>query len=384
MAETWRQLTAFGEPVKLTIISNRQPDPSDILIAGRDSRSRLLLPRAAGSGGPLARARQAWTVAANLDEEELLLSLLEVLDFDIGRDVGHLSDEARYAMAAAGLRSDEVALNAGIDWVARQVVAGRRRLQLSDIQDAVSTEDLLIEDTRLIVSVATLQQDRFASDAAHSIDWVDRFEGDDPSLKRHPEAPATWAELQHDIEAIPPHLAAGSRVTVTGSFRLAPAFAIGAALRMVKGFEVATVQRGILWRSDAASGPPVSLSEIEIEIGQGEDLAIAVEIATSMADDVLTYIRSQRLPVSRLVVLRPHDGPRNNIVDGPATACSYAEGIRDSARRAVKGHLRAHLFLATPMGIALLLGHRWNRVAPTVVYEDLAQLGYEAAFSVVA
>jgi hypothetical protein len=36
------------------------------------------------------------------------------------------------------------------------------------------------------------------------------------------------------------------------------------------------------------------------------------------------------------------------------------------------------------MGLALLLGHRWNRVAPTVVNEDLAQLGYEAAFTVVA
>jgi hypothetical protein len=36
------------------------------------------------------------------------------------------------------------------------------------------------------------------------------------------------------------------------------------------------------------------------------------------------------------------------------------------------------------MGLALLLGHRWNRIAPTVVYEDLAALGYEAAFRVSA
>jgi hypothetical protein len=35
-------------------------------------------------------------------------------------------------------------------------------------------------------------------------------------------------------------------------------------------------------------------------------------------------------------------------------------------------------------GLALLLGHRWNRIAPTVVYEDLAALGYEAAFTVSA
>lgn len=36
------------------------------------------------------------------------------------------------------------------------------------------------------------------------------------------------------------------------------------------------------------------------------------------------------------------------------------------------------------MGLALLLGHRWNRVAHTIVYEDLAALGYEAAFTVSA
>ena len=30
------------------------------------------------------------------------------------------------------------------------------------------------------------------------------------------------------------------------------------------------------------------------------------------------------------------------------------------------------------------LGHRWNRVAPTTVYEDLAALGYEAAFTISA
>ncbi|MER6718072.1 SAVED domain-containing protein [Streptomyces halstedii] len=43
------------------------------------------------------------------------------------------------------------------------------------------------------------------------------------------------------------------------------------------------------------------------------------------------------------------------------------------------------LFLACPMGLALLLGHRWNRLRPTVVYKDVgtAQV-YEPAFVVQA
>jgi hypothetical protein len=36
------------------------------------------------------------------------------------------------------------------------------------------------------------------------------------------------------------------------------------------------------------------------------------------------------------------------------------------------------------MGLALLLGHWWNRIVPTTLYEDLALLGYEAAFTVSA
>lgn len=37
------------------------------------------------------------------------------------------------------------------------------------------------------------------------------------------------------------------------------------------------------------------------------------------------------------------------------------------------------------MGLALLLGHRWNRLtASTIVYEELGADSYEAAFTVLA
>jgi hypothetical protein len=37
------------------------------------------------------------------------------------------------------------------------------------------------------------------------------------------------------------------------------------------------------------------------------------------------------------------------------------------------------------MGLSLLLGHRWNRVAPTVVYEETLEAAqYEPAFTVSA
>lgn len=75
----------------------------------------------------------------------------------------------------------------------------------------------------------TLTPDRLAAQAAYAIDWVDRFDGPDAYAKRRPRPPATWQQLQADIEDIPARLGAASHVAITGSLRLAPAFIVGAA-----------------------------------------------------------------------------------------------------------------------------------------------------------
>ena len=313
-----------------------------------------------------------------------LLDLLAVLDFDLARDRMHVEETVKLTMFAAGLRSDDLALAAGADWVAEQVVAGQRELRLDAIQHAVSSRELRSGPTRAIVSIATLTPDRLAAQAAYAIDWVDRFDGPDAYAKRRPKAPATWQQLQAEIEDIPARLGAATHVAITGSLRLAPAFTVGTALRMVTNTDIAVMQRGTPWASDAPYSTAITPTSTEYDIGQGQDAAIAIEVATTMAADVQAFLQDPYIPVGRLVVLRPPGGPRDNAVTGPEQACALAVGLRDAARRAAHGHPRVHLFLATPMGLALLLGHRWNRVAPTIVYEDLAALGYEAAFTISA
>jgi len=385
IAAAWRRLAATGEPVELAIITNRAPDPADPLVSLRDARTRLLLPKAA-VGGPRSdrgRARVAWAQAAGLTEEELL-DLLAVLDFDLARDRGHVEEMTRLTMLVTGLRGDADALAAGTDWIAEQVVAGRRLLDREMIENAVESRALRAGPARAVVSVATLSPDPLAAQARYALDWVDRFDGPDAYAKRRPKPPATWQHLQADVEAIPSHLGTACRVAVTGSLRQATAFTVGAALRMVTNTDVAVVQRGALWASDAPYPEPIEPSIADCHIGQGSDIAIAIQIATPIAGDVQEFLRDRQLPVDRLVLLGPPGGPRDNAVGSPEDACALAVGLRDAARRAVHGHPRVHLFLAGPMGLSLLLGHRWNRVAPTIVYEDLAALGYEAAFIVSA
>jgi hypothetical protein len=383
IADAWRTLAPPGVPLELAIGTNRAPDPTDPLFSVRDARTRRLLPKAA-LGGPRSdrgRARAAWAKEASLTETELL-DLLAVLDFDLARDCGHLEETARLTMLVAGLRGDAAALAAGADWVAEQVVAGRRILDRTMIEDAVQSRALCAGQARTVVSVATLTQDPLASQARHALDWVERFDGPDAYAKRRPRPPATWQQLQADIEAIPSHLGGASHIAITGSLRQATAFTVGAALRMVTNTEVAVVQRGALWASDANYPAPIEPGIAKHNLGQGSEIAIAIQIATPIASDVLEFLHDQHLPVDQLVLLSPPDGPNDNAVGSPQDACALTVGLRDAARRATHGHPRVHLFLAGPMGLSLLLGHRWNRVAPTIVYEDLAALGYEPAFAV--
>ena len=287
-------------------------------------------------------------------------------------------------MLVTGLRGDTQALAAGADWVAEQVVAGRRTLDRPMIENAVESRALQAGPARSVVSIATLKPDPIATQAQYALDWVDRFDGPDAYTKRRPKLPATWQQLQADIEAIPGHLGDATHVVVTGTLRQATAFAVAASLRMVTNMDIATVQRGAIWSSNVNYHTPIEPQVVEYEIGQGRDLAIAIQVATPIASDVRDFLRAQHLPVERLVVLTPATGARDNAVGSPEAACALAIGLRDVTRLTSRGHPRVHLFLAGPIGLALLLGHRWNRIAPTTVYEDLAALGYEPAFTISA
>lgn len=382
-AKSWAVLAAGGQPVDLAIVSNRLPDPSDLLLAGRDARTGLLMPRA-GAGGPKSArgaARAVWADAADLDDQGLQ-DLLSTLRFEYGHDLQRVMDTASLLMFVEGLRGDAPAVHAGAGWVARQVSDGHRRLDVPMVLAAVDELSLRSEPAWTPVSVATLKPDPLAADALWAVDWVDRFAGDNPSAKRRPLPPATWVGLQADLDYLPEAVAGHPRVAFTGSFRQATAFTAGAALRMVTGTDVAVVQRGQLWQSTTPYSAPVNPDVAVHQVGQGDEVAISVEVATSITEDVLAYITAEQLPVDRLVVLTPPGGPKDSSVPDASAANALAIGVRDQARKSTRGAERTHLFLAGPMGLALLLGHRWNRVtAATTVYEDLGGPGYEAAFT---
>jgi hypothetical protein len=326
------------------------------------------------------------TVTLEVNETGVLdrVTLRRTIPSAIDRQLAHDPQLFGNMVRAAGLRDDTEAAQAVQDWTAKQLAGGHDRFDRAMVERAVAELGLRDAAPRAVLSVATLKPDPMAVRADHALDWVDRFEGGSDYGKRRPLAPATWTELQADIEAIPQHLRTDrSEVLVTGSLRQATAFTVGAALRMVTGRDVAVNQRGQLWASNTPFDAPLAPVVHEHRVEAGDDVAVAIIVATAATDDVTAFVEAEKVPVGRLVTMCPPTGIRDNAIPDAGTAVAFAYGCRDAVRAASRGHRRVHLFLAGPMGLALLLGHRWNNVRPTVVYEDVrGPFLYERAFTV--
>jgi hypothetical protein len=171
-------------------------------------------------------------------------------------------------------------------------------------------------------------------------------------------------------------------VRLAGKMRLAAGFLAGFELSDVAGFSVAVQQRDEEWVSDG-DRPDIIVVTEAIEIGRGDELAIGISVAADLTEDVRVYVEEAGLPVSRLVITRPDAGVGRTAIDGPDEARGLANAVLDAARAELRGEKvpALHLFQAAPLGFAVLLGHAWNRMPETVVYEDLgAGWGYAPTF----
>jgi hypothetical protein len=381
MVAAHTKLTADGTPVEMRLATNRTNDPDDVLLRDRDGRDGRLVPRGA-QGGPNSergKSRTAWAAAADTNESTLM-AFLDDFHLDIAYDLHRLRDEVSLLMTANGLRSDGNAVNQGADWVARQVIAGHRRLTLADIKRGVSVLDLQAGSPWTTVSVATIKHDELADQAAVSIDWVERIAGDKHWHRVAPMPPHTWADLAADIATVPSRLGGARRVLIGGYMRQATGFLLGAELRRVLRYEVGFRQGDQLWSSEE---PTVAfpLDVTEHPVGSGADTALIVNVAADAADEAIEWIRRTQLPVATIVTATPTTGAGPRAVTTPVAANSLAVDIRNIARRKA-GSGTLHLFLIGPLGLAVLLGHHWNRVTTTRVYEHLGAQDYVHAFTV--
>lgn len=382
MVSAYTGLTADGTPAEMRLVTNRLPDPQDLLLKDRDGRDGRLVPRAA-QGGPKSdrsKARAAWTAAANTNEATLL-TFLESFHFDLGYDIDRLREAVSLLMTANGLRSDHAAITLGTSWIQQEVIAGHRRLHVDDIHGAIDNLTLRTGEPWQTISISTADHDPLAHQAIAAIDWVDRTEGDNPFKKVVPAPPATWEDLGADIQGLRHALGSHRRVLITGHFRQATGFCTGSQLRAVYGYHIGHKQRDQLWASDAATGA-YDLTTTTRRVGDGPDVALIVNVSTDAIAAVTQWLETQTLPIGTIIATTPTTGVGPNSVPTPEAAHSLAIAIRDAARHNAPRDGEVHLFLAGPLGLSLLLGHNWNRIATTHVYEHLGGTDYVRAFTI--
>lgn len=386
---SWQRLrasTGAVEPV-MWLVTNRDLDHTDPALSGRDGRTQTIARALATArpGSAAGHARAEWAAHLGVDEEELL-TMLASLRFDTGRGDAAERQHATELMAAYGLRADEQAVALGVATVRAWVADGRRRFDLAELRAEVDRLNLRVMDPSCVLLVQAIDRYPHPEDATVALDWVDLFDGEDPFTRRCPRDPAAWeTRMRPELRTAVDRLRAleCQQVLVRGALRLPAWFTVGNTCAAVTGMTVACQQGGRLWSAEEPAVGDSRLTVQETPIGRGGELAVALAITTDPTDDVHEHLTAARLPVSTLATITPAAGAGNQAITGPGHAVAVALAVRDEVRRLARATCaqRLHLFLACPGGLALLLGHWWNRVPTTQLYEDLGVgRGYAPAF----
>jgi hypothetical protein len=389
--DSWRTLSASGGDLVMQLVTDREIDPSDALMSLLDRRTELLVPAiaSASAGADVARIRAGWASHLEIDED-VLLDMLAHLRFQTGRPIKAELERADSLMWGHGLRTGRNAVDSAIAFVREWVQERWRTLSVDELSRLVEERIRRERDPGALLVIEAIDDDLHPEDATEHLRWVELYEGHDPNRRRQLRDHGDWQRtIGPELEAAAERLrsAGQRRVLVRGALRLPVWFAAGAALRHVGGFDVAALQHGSIWSSDTATGTPAR-PEVTVESEhRGDHLVLAIGVAADPAVAVRRFLDEEALPVGRIAFLRPVGGPGPEVVpDGP-TAARMAVGWRDTVRDLLEEYPaeHIHLFLSAPGGLALLLGHRWNALRPTTVYEHLgAGSGYASTLTIQA
>lgn len=377
---SWEDLGGARERPHLQLVTNKLADPNDMLMCRVDGRTSTLAPalRSATPKSPLADARRQLADHLGVPEDELI-ALCSDLRFRLGCHYQNEADHAATLMLASGMNYGVDAVRAGIDLVRQWVLDGRRAIEAAEVRERIEAAGLIADEPFATLLIQGIDHDPYADDADVALDFVEYYDGEAPAARRHVRPGGYDAMLEEIGEAGAALRAMGQRrVMVSGAMRLGTWFVAGASVSEVAGHTVLCGHPVQRWLSDERATP----AEVQVRrtpIGAGAAVAVALAFSADPTEDVEAVIARAKLPVSNVVTIGP---PGDARVKDRDEANGYAAAIKRAIRAEVRD-LRAdevHLFMAAPAGLALLLGHTWNRVAPTTIWEDLGVAGYETAY----
>jgi hypothetical protein len=379
--DSWRTLGGSDARPSMRLVTDRDLDPEDPVFKKIDRRSGLLVPDFADRS--LDDERKAWAEHLETDEEELL-ALLRDLHFETGRAMRFERELAQVQLAALGLASDRRAMDSAMAFVRDWVQQRDRTMSVDELHATLVDRVGRVSDPRALLVIEAIGENRAAAQADVALRFIDLYDGDEPFSRFQLRNDDDWERLVWpELKGAADALAGRGKhdVVIDGPMRLPMWFGAGCALRSVLGFQVTINQTGQLWSSTEFGTSPELDVDI-VELSHDTRLAVVISVATDASQDGIA--NATAVGAGKVLIVAPKGGARNGLVQDPGTATALAEHIRDAVRSRLEPETTEILLhLATPAGLAVLLGHRWNRMRPTTPYEHTPS-GYVRTFQVPA
>ena len=384
--KSMKTLSIDDMPPKMALQTNRWPAAGDPLLKHVCGRSGKVLPRLAEATPRSAsgRVRTEWAEHLKVGDDKLL-QMLEHLEIRAGRDgLDQLRNQCTWRMRAVGFRGDPEAVDIGVSEIRRLIGEGIRELDAEALMAIARSKGLLSETNRATLLIQSLEPDPWPEAATAYVDWVDLFEGSDASSRRRLLRPDEWnCRLKPELHtAVTKFKRQQYRdVFLAGTMRLSTGLMAGTLLSDVAGFSVSIRGREGEWSSQNKTSNMEVMRE-EIGIGAGSEITMALSVSAQIRDDVLEYVRSAELPIDRLIVYSPCSDVSRWSIPGPKEGLGFAHVLSAMMRtdtRKVQGVV--HLFQAGPLPLSVMVGHLWNRMPLTQLYDDLGPgCGYTPTF----
>jgi hypothetical protein len=391
--QSWKDLTVDGKPPFMVLHTNRLIASGDAVMACIDGVTDRLLPKFAQASGGSAtgKMRTEWAEHLGVDEAELLQVLADLRIRAARVSVNELREHCRWVMDASGLASTATAVDQGMLVARGWVEEGIRDVNAAIVAEVVDERGLRAGEPRATVVIQAIDHDIYPELATEVVDWVDAFPGDDPRERRAPASAEVWTQrFAADLAAAEQSVRAqGYReVRLGGAFRLATSIYAGTVFPDTRGYQVLVAGRSGdgTWTGDIASygdRVPIGVSCRRSDVGEGDALAIGLSITGSLETAVRRHIEASQLPVAQLAhITVPQTG--TDALTGGSDVRGWVAEVRDILRElAEEGWAQFHLFMFGPQTAAVLLGHGWNRMPPTQLWDDLGPgRGYTPAFLV--
>ena len=309
---------------------------------------------------------------------------LDNVEFRSAEAESSWDDRAKQLMRTAALRADDEAVTVGKAMVRGLVTDGAGPQTRDEIRCQVAQHNLLAREGTLVLAVHAIDDAPTAEQPNVTVNIVGLYDGDDAFSRRRLREPEDWsrrvapalADAARQLEAFRTR-----RVHVVGSMRLPMWFAVGRALPDVRGWVLSLDQRDEQW-STVATPEPAEVRVLADEAhGGGDAIAIAIALTHDPSEDVRRLLSHNGI-AGQLLTLGPLGEPGQTAVPTAGWAIAWVQVARQAARRraAEIGANHVHLFIAAPAGVAMILGHFWNLMPTTTVYEHIPPSSYEQTF----